>query len=72
MVVGHKVHAACANGHGAGARADILQAMQEFGTVARTVFAYSRGRRSGVAAAATATRTMDGLPLEDTGGEGGT
>ena len=68
-VVGHKVLDACANAHGAGARADVLQAVQEFGALARTVFAHSRSRRSGAAAAARATRIADGLPLEDAGGE---
>ena len=62
-VVGHKVLDACANAHGAGARADVLQAVQEFGALARTVFAYRRSRRSGAAAAARATRIADGLPL---------
>ena len=66
----HKVLDACANAHGAGVRADVLQAVQEFGTLARTVFAYSRGRRSGAAAAARTTRIADGLPLEDAGGGG--
>ena len=42
---------------------------QEFGTLPRTVFAYSRSCRSGAAAAARATRIADGLPLEDAGGE---
>ena len=50
-VVGHKVLDACANAHGAGARADVLQVVQEFGALARTVFAHSRSRRSGAAAA---------------------
>ena len=68
-VVGHKVLDACANAHGAGARADVLQAVQEFGTLARTVFAYSHGRRSGAAPAARATRIANGLPLDDAAGE---
>ena len=42
----------------------------EFGTLARAVFTYCCGRRSGAAGAARATRIADGLPLEDTGGEG--
>ena len=70
-VVGHKVLDACANAHGTGAQADVLQAVQDFGALARTVFAYSRSRRSGGAAAARATRIADGLPLEDAGGEEG-
>ena len=65
-VVGHKVLHACVNAQGAGA--DVLQAVQEFGTLARTVLAFSRSRRSGAAAAARATRIADGLPLEDAGG----
>ena len=50
-------------------RVDVLQAVQQFGTLARTVLAYGRSRSSGVAAAARATRVADGLPLEDAGGE---
>ena len=49
-VVGHKGLDACANAHGAGACVDVLQAVQEFGALARKVFAHSRGRRSGDAA----------------------
>ena len=65
----HKVLDACANAHGTGVRADVLQAVQEFGTLARTVFAYSRGRRSGAAAAARVTKIAHGLPLDDAAGE---
>ena len=70
-VVGHNLVDACAsrracNAHDAGARADVLQAVQEFGTLARTVFVCSRSGRSG---AARTTRIADGLPLEDAGGE---
>ena len=69
-VVGTKVLDACAHAQGADARADVLQCTQEFGHLARRVFAYSRGRRSVVAAAARATRVADGQPLDDDGGEG--
>ena len=68
-MVGHKVLDACANGKGAGSRADVLQAVQKFGNLARTVFPYSRSRRSGAAAAMRATQVADGLQLEDAGGE---
>ena len=44
-VVRHKVLDACGNAHGAGAQADVLQVVQEFGALTRTVFAYSRSRR---------------------------
>ena len=68
-LVGHTMLGACANAQGEGARGDALQAVQEFGALARTVIAYSRSRRSGAAAAARATRIADGLPVEDAGGE---
>ena len=39
-MVDNKVLDLFANAQGAGTRADILQAVQEFGTLARSVFAY--------------------------------
>ena len=57
------VLAACANALDAGARTDVMQAVQEF------VPAYSRSHLSGAAAAARATRTADGVLLEDAGRE---
>ena len=41
-MVDNKVLDLCTNAQGAGTRTDILQAVQEFGTLARTVFAYIR------------------------------
>ena len=49
--------------------ADVLQAVQQFGTLSRKVFAYSCSLRSRAAAAARATRIAGCLPLEDAGGE---
>ena len=66
-VVGRRVLNACANAQGVGARADVVQAEQEFGALARTVFVCSRSRRSGAAAAAITARLADGLPLEVAG-----
>ena len=65
-VVGHKILYVCANAQGAVARADVLQAVQEFGALACIMFAC----RSGAAASARATRTEDGLSLDDARGEG--
>ena len=48
--------------------ASCMRFLQEFGALARTVFAYSRSCRSGWAAVARATRITDGLPLEGAGG----
>ena len=60
---------ACAQARGDDAREVVTQAANELGSLARDVFAYSRGRRNGVAARARATRVADGLPLDDAGGE---
>ena len=70
-MVGHELLNACPNAKGAGARSDVLQAVQEFGTLARTVCEYNRSRRSGAASAARVTRVADWLPLEGAGGEEG-
>ena len=67
-VVGRKVLDACANAQDVGARA-VVQAVQEFGALARTVVVCSHNRRSGAAAAASTARLADGLPLQDAGRE---
>ena len=64
-VVGHRFLGACGNARGAGALADVLQALLEFGSLARTVFAYSSSRRSGAAATARVIWKADWLSLKD-------
>ena len=59
---------AAAHARGDDAREAIIRAEQQLASLPWDVLAYHRGRRSGAAARARATRLADGLPLEDPGG----
>lgn len=62
-----KVVDACAHARGNDARAEVVHAAEEFGGLPHSLFAYDRGRRSGIKAAARCNAYTAGRPLEEVG-----